>query len=671
MFKSLQTSLVIGLSIISLHTAAQVRSVYGRNYADELPKEWLTDVLTLRDTIYKIAQRQDTFGIPPKDLLWSSDNSAENIADEFRTGAAYSDWPEIDAYLKGFSQKILPQNIQDQITFYAVKGDRYNAYMTLPGYSFVYVSAFAQMEDESDLAGLILHEAAHYEQAHILEEMKRDAEGDFDNKLFEKKKYDRRKERIQAEITCDSLAVVWLKQAGASTSGVRKTVQHTSLASMNYDISLEEVVKFIEVTHPSSKRRIKNAERFIELHGGESDVNWFYNRKEFLKLREACRIETVKHALNNHNYLPAIEFAFKFHLENPNEVAYAHYLVEAIRRFCYLNPDRWSRNFITHNYFRIIRPNFDTGKKRYKEGIFEVDPKNILQLTDTQNYKALTSKYWETQPFATNEEAFNYFFKLAVDLGDKECYLSNALSLNFDENLSRPYLEKYLSFEDIRFREFATSLLNNTIYSDLPDSTMSVFAYDYLAYKLKKNLYVRVKNFEGRDQVMSYAKASTEATNRRYVYRDNLREKALNDYYILMQLHRFVNTLIISRSDEAKLYVLSPEYWEIMKYYGVNQIEFITLRYIENKRENLSFENIKTYSETSYQEMLSCNEGQRDMRAMLASMRIKENDPFKFRCGGPALSVKKGDATLDILQDYFDKFYRLAEQRQLDFDSRY
>jgi len=486
-------TLILLFAFIPLFSLGQNNSEFGRTYSDNLPKNFKIDLPEMREHIYSGIPAELKEGNDPRSSYRFADQSTIATHRLFSGGMIYSDWKSLESYLNEILQKVIPEELADDklIHAYIVKDGSYNAFMIPSGMMFVHIGLFDLVESEAALASILAHELAHYYLKHSVKEYAKQEQGKFKPGFLMKNKHARKNFSIDSELEADALSMAWMTQAGYNIKGMIQSFEATERLEKNRLDRSKYKWEIKETTHPRSEKRLKKIEDFIAEEQAEGGSYFIVSKEKFVQYKEKAKPEILKHVLNDFDYSLCIEKAFKYHIYNPEKSAYVYYLMEAIRRKSYLNTNVWRKNFITDRYYKIV----ETPKNKYKEKmtdhIFSAIPADILCLSESEAKNIKAQFYWDDEvKFVTYEQAFVFFNQIAELYEERECILSNALSVSFDKKVMNKYLEKYLSYDDIRYKAYATHLLNDNIKNTLKDEKLTLLS----------NFIVRVRN--GKEEEM-------------------------------------------------------------------------------------------------------------------------------------------------------------------------
>lgn len=631
--------LILLILFLPLFSLSQNHSNFGRTYSDNLPDNFKIDVPEMREHIYSGIPAELKEGNDPRSSYRFADQSTIATHRLFSSGMVYSDWESLERYLNDILQKVMPKELADDelIHAYIVKDGSYNAFMIPSGMMFVHIGLFDLVESEAALASIIAHELAHYYLKHSVKQYVKEEQGKFRPGFLMKNKHARKNFSIDSELEADALSMEWMTQAGYNIKGMIQSFEATERLEKNRLSRSKTRWEIKETTHPRSEKRLKKIEDFIAEEQPEGSSYFIVSKEKFAQYKEKAKPEILKHLLNDFEYSSCIEKAFKYHIYQPENAVYIYYLMEAIRRKCYLDTGVWSKNFITNRYYKIV----ETKKTRYKERvtdhIFSKVPTDILCLSESEANNIKAKFYWDDEvKFKTYEQAFVFFNQIAELYEERECILSNALSVSFDKKVMNKYLEEYLSHDDIRYKTYATHLLNDDIKKTLKNEKLTLLS----------NFIVRLRNgkeeislMDTSDKNAAYLKkmltsAADDFEHRKLVYLSDLRDNELNDYTMLKELESLSFATIFAKGEKTELHILDPRYWEIMNQLGVNEIEFVNCVFLDIRKPDTSLENYKTLINTDLNQLLAETKRNRYLDVFVTSVRIIEDGVMKIKYYG-------------------------------------
>ena len=636
--KNRALTLFFCLSIFTL----SAQNPYGLKPINSLPSAANLGELVLRDSIFERAAKDPTYlEATEEELLWECMMEAKKLNQILNSGTIYTDWDELNGYLSKLKSKIIPQKLLKQVNFYALASADFSVESNLLGDVFISVQAFADVEDESGLAALILMEVAKFELGQHLRKLKISATGNFDKERRVAAKRSLRKLQKNWTASADSLALARLAAAGLSTDGMFKAIKHYIVEEEHQDASTTQILKKIQAARID--QLIENAKGVSNKNGKDFIVS----ETQFLNLRKTCKTEAVKAALNQHQHDLAMELGFKYHVLDKQNKALAYLLAESIRRSCYLAPAKWDMMFITPNFYRTSYPKSGPVKIRLDKDLFSYMPEVIFRLTDEEKKQFTTDAYWiKSKEFTTNKEAFGYFSALAQKLGDVESILTQAL---VDVEGRDVLLKRYIGESQAQDKTFAQALLDATLFSSLNDSKLSVLNQRSVAVVLEEGKLIEVNNLEYAHLLRDYAKAGVEAAGRRsFIESAELKKTKTAETNLLASLEALMMKTKGKVAKDFSLAVYNPSYWNYMMDKQVNEIELLNLRYVDSRPMTIEAEKIRTTAESSYAYYFAQSGKPREASLQVSAFRIHpKKTAFTGFVGGPeTLNFKRAAAQL-------------------------
>ena len=637
--------------------SAQSKVSFGRSDdgAATLKNEFTAQRLT--DHVFTTAQEQHPDMIE-RDLLQFAYSAGRGTSQTIEAPTIYRNWPEIDVYVNRIMQKVLPADYpgREYIKAYVIKDGSTNAFMTPSGQFFIHIGLLPDLTTEASLAGVIAHELAHYTRSHSLSRYVAEMTGEIRGTLFVDKRNVSNAFSVDNELDADATARDYMLAAGYDLQGL---IDVFSVFKRNEDQALlrfEDVWELKETTHPSSSRRIDAIEEFAKAQTGDK-ASYLVSEPLFAEFKEAARAETLKYLLSANRYNSTLESAFKFHLLEPNNPTYVYYAMEAIRRNCYMDVREWSKNFITSNYHDVIERRGDRSKVKIEGHFFEKFRPELLGMEADSWDKVQAKFYWEGEPkFVTNEQAYAFFHEIGKLFEEPECTLSNALSLSFDEDKMRAELEAYLAYGDVAHAEFARAMLNDGIYDALPNKKMTALRnFIIIAKQSGDNV---ILDATGADHPVRkvVADASGADTSRIYLDLSDPAAMGTEDALIFANLENFSVRKIYARGDKTEMYILNPDYWDLLKRYGVNEINFVNV-YFQTKAEGKkTAEDFRAAIETPAVDYLNDTETKIQVLAVpISSVRIQKEKTMKNRYFGGERRVSPKEDKQQQIKDYLNE----------------
>jgi hypothetical protein len=239
-----------------------------------------------------------------------------------------------------------------------------------------------------------------------------------------------------------------------------------------------------------------------------------------------------------------------------------------------------------------------------------------------------------------------FFDKLGTALNCQECALTNALSFTKDKEARNRLLTLYLSYPDIKHREFATSLHDGTIFTKLRDHKLLCFNIPNPRIKQSDDrVTIAYKREDEKDLNMDmFDSIMLTQKNRTPLLLTTFKFNNLNQYKFLTQLETFSFMRIISKGEKTQLHILDPDYWEFFKMYNVNEIEFVNSVFYDeyNSKDELGTAYLKIGSST-LNELFGHSSNTRTIQIFISSVRLIDNSLMKIRYGSDEYKLKIKD----------------------------
>ena len=636
-------TLIILLPLFSL---SQPGGNYQKNYKDTIPSSYYLDYNKIRDHIID--------GVPKKykdddykRLTYTfADKMAYNVSGMIVDGWSYNDWKEMEDYINDVLKKILPDELKSDTAIHAyIKQDGvFNANMTPAGKFFVNIGVFSEVTDEAMLAGVLAHEVAHYYFKHLLKMYMDNETGLFDPGWFSESRSTLISEYSKEdEQQADEQAMIWYRKSGYSINCLKKDFEmlvrfDDIVSSRTYDES-----KLKNYTHPTGLQRMTKFMEFYNIHKNEPGEKYLVSEDKFNKLKDEAKPEILKHLLNSFDYTDCIEKAFKFHIFQPDNNIYVYYILEGIRRKCYLNSRLWSENFITSRYYDTVRVNKILKKTNMKDHLFSKLNLTILSVDKDEAENIKAKSYWEGSPrFITYEDAFNTFYKVCRLMKNDECILTCALSYTRDTSARNKYLKTYLSKDNILHRDYAQNLLNQSIYSSLSTNKLLVFEGLHTQVR-QKSVDVTIRNHcpKMKNEHICILD-SLMLNNDKYIplYLPDLKRYRLNEFRTLSDLEFFSFIKIIAKGEKTELHILDPKYWETLKKYNVDEIVFLNCSLLKEGGGRKTIEDYKYTANLDYNTIFSQYNSERYLNTHISSVREIKDKQMKIHFLGISNKLK-------------------------------
>ena len=662
---------------LSQTLGAQAVFHFGRSNQDTLPERFRVSTEALREHIYQRIPDHLRNEAYPRSTFRFADQASIQLSYLFSSGEVYSDWSSFEDYLNQILQRVLPEELaQDSlIRVYLVKNGRFNAYVTPSGMIFLHIGLFDQVSDEATLAGILCHELAHHHLHHSIEAYVKRERGDFRPGFLLANKGAYSDYSIQSELDADALSARWLARGGYRLEGLTKAFEAMERWEKNYLARSKKKWVLEEYTHPRSERRLEQLHSYIkDQDATAADLRYFQvSQADFERFREEAKSEILQSLLHDFQYGRCTEKAFKYHLFESGNPSYLYYLMESIRRSCYLNQDLWRKKFIVHRYYEAVLTNNKQYKKPVEQHLFEQSPNLYLELSSEEEASMEAKFYWEDLKFITNEQAFVFFKQIAELVNEPECILSDALSMSFQAEVRNQLLRQYLANDNIRYRAYAECLLRDSIEASLPAQTLSVFSDFYVTIRQgKEEIMIREEQNRAAPYLEQVLQPAIEGFDeRRYLYLPALQHYQSADYQLFQELQYLSFRTLYAKGDETKIHILDPRFWELMHQYGVNEMEFINCSYFDSRKADSSVEGYRAAIEIDYQSLLSEVKRHRYFDSYITSIREVAEGVSKVKSSGAEIKLSYRVPGEEQVVELLRSNLALKDQKTEEMDVRY
>lgn len=406
----------------------------------------------------------------------------------FESGFVYLDLNEVETYLNKVLKKVLPDSLKGsgKLHVYPARSHFYNAFTLHDGTLFMNIGLLAEVHDEAALGIILAHEVAHYLEKDIKNRFYQvikthngnNGDENFSEKL-ENAAYSRKQEK-----TADSIGYELAMKAGYDLeSGIinykkfidqeKAFFEGTKVNKSIQNISSEEERPLL-ASHPETRDRINVLENKITETESTEKNNFLADQSQFKKCKKIARIENLELLLNSNKNLTCIKNAMRYHLLSADNEQYLYYLLEAIRRTLYLNPDMGDDPFLNMVY----------------EDSLEADQSvlsnlNLLLSRTSQSNEGSKHELFHKKEnaFHTYEEAFAYFEKTAYDANYPEIDLTLALYYYQDwKDKAGNYINQYLSADNARHKDYAKALKKGELMKGFSSHNKELVIFDDIQF---------------------------------------------------------------------------------------------------------------------------------------------------------------------------------------------
>ncbi len=488
----------------------------------------------------------------------------------FSTGEIYFNWEKAETYLNSILQRLLPDSLKNKsnIHVYIRRDTDCNVGTLDDGTILFNVGELAEATSEAVLAAILGHEFTHY--------LHRDGYRSCARRVCASRRWDYEinSEEIdlsdanysrEMEHDADSLGLEIALSAGYNVSELnsyfydyligqeiyeknhrQKHVMNVGSKRDSIRIKREKDRIDLLSDHPETASRID----FIKHFGQNNERNkttqkFLVNENLFWSVRQQARYERLSTAMQNLEFYDCILFAFEYHLYDPKDVTYLYYLLDGIRKLVYTENHIAEEGFLNRHLRNSLKPG---------QGILH---RPDLLFTDSSKMRnVMNPELLDTRhiAFENYSQAFDYFFKKAIEMEYTEAYLIAAQWNIQNKDLRKTYCMKYLENPTAQYRDYATSLLKGGLESDLKENKKEFFLTTSFGVYEKYNDGLYPRMFKSQTKSPVFLSAFDTYLKRKYpgkeiILLDSLKEKNLQDYMLYMKV--FENSLALYENLKA------------------------------------------------------------------------------------------------------------------------
>ena len=641
---------------------------------DSIPNEFKFNVPELSEKLYARIPENTKNGIQEQMSCVFACEAGYQVSRFIYGGNIYYQQNELSDYLNDVLKKVIPDELKNDTSlkvFLHANGS-YNAFIFPTGHMFINIGLITEIPDEATLAAIMAHELAHYYLHHALHVYFASETGMMDFGLLGKTDKVLDKYSSKQELSADSLAIRWLRNSDYNIGGMIQCFEIGEMIENNYQNKIEQLLYVKEGDHPSSDIRRGKLLAYYNKFKNDTGAYYLVSEKKFQKFQKDVKPEILHCLLYNFQYTSCIERAFKYHIYEPYNVVYLRYILEAIRRDCYLDATLWNQNFITCNIFENTTMNNTQNRKKMKDNLFVTPNYKLLSIRTEDTEKILAKFYWNGDPkFKTNEEAFNYFYKICQTFNDHESVLTNALSFTQDTIYRNIFLKKYLAFDDAKYKEYAKCLLKDSLLESLQPNKLIVLT-DFRAQIRYAKETVSIQSCTYNNNSFFCALIDSVAKKRgvnKCLYLPELKNNNLKDYKLFAELQTFSFMPIISKGAKAEIQILGPEYWDIFKRYGINYLEFLNCKVLEDKKWDKKIATFYEGQNTNFINLASEKYHTCSVENYISQVRMVQNKTSQYAFFNGSRSLNSSGILLDQIIEEILTQLDLKDKGLLKYDN--
>lgn len=360
---------------------------------------------------------------------------ANEIADN-KWGSNYTNWKEATDYINEIVKVTLKEKWTPNCVAVISRNQEVNAYMIENGKIYINVGLLAFVNSEAELASIIAHEYGHYISEHHFKDYintKSDKEkiqtailipfpGSSNIVRKTTKEYFQRSQEDESE--ADDIALKTIFSSEYSLLGNVNVFKGFLEEENKYKKQVSYKSGRYYQTHPATKERLKKAEGYRKDNEIIKKKEFIVSEQRFNLLKQKAIDECIYYHFRDMEFYPSMVKCYKELLSKPYDEFYLFYLIESIRRYLHVNPEKQNSNFIT-DFYNVNTKSYSKDKwpKYYLcqtnctniselNNIIQYQHLQLLFNNDSISYKRLAKNHLtksDTIEFITNKEAYDYF----------------------------------------------------------------------------------------------------------------------------------------------------------------------------------------------------------------------------------------------------------------------
>lgn len=254
---------------------------------------------------------------------------------------------EVSVYVQELANRLLEDSpaLAKELRFYTIKSNETNAFSTAPGIIFVTTGLISQLSSEAQLAFILSHEIAHYEQKHTHKEYlnyKKTGKIKNQKQLLGLSQFSK-----ENELEADSLALVRYNKMGYSNEELISTFDLLMYSYLPFDevvfpsnyfntpnfyipkkefdieikpITAEENYNDTYSSHPNIKKRKDAIQRVAAEYTHWGNTSCLLSKEKFDYIRTVCRFESVRASVIEGSEFCALYSIFLLERQFPNSI---------------------------------------------------------------------------------------------------------------------------------------------------------------------------------------------------------------------------------------------------------------------------------------------------------------------------------------------------------------
>ena len=469
-----------------------------------------------------------------------------------------------------------------------------NAFTEFLGEMNFHWGILAELESEASLAFLMGHEYGHYRESHLYKSYsQRDINEDSDREAVIKHYHDEQSQEFES----DSIGFLLGQKAGYDWE--QGLVDFYEFVSMDTLFSLMESKANIYeadgkiststdednddslfISHPPTLSRIKKWKNWGS-KVQQYNVKYIVSKKDFLELQNYSKLRTLNHFLKCQDYKMGLIKAFKYFALSPDNPDFQYYLYEFIRRKLLQNKGLADKKFMS-----------DIFVSGNKIGIF----KNLKWVFNQADQVSFVKNNLIPALGGENisyDGIKKYLEKIESKNTIPEYYLSKALFNFKDRDIKNSLLDKYLSFDNIKYREYAESFKKDELSFAIRTQPNDIAIFDdiKIVYRDKNGITTKPKESKvlyhesaqkvsdfihskdkSEDFIFTHWNAKSNSLNKEEFYNSVKSYINLKEYYEQSDI-----TVGGASFSSWSAHIASPEIWTFMYRNKIRTIELYQL----------------------------------------------------------------------------------------------
>jgi hypothetical protein len=668
--------LVLLILLLPLIAVSQSGDYYVYKPNDTMPSSYNMSAGKLCESVYASIPDYLKKDINSQAAYFYAGQTAYTSCNQVNSGYVYHDWPAFEKYLNQILAEIIPEEYKKDtlVHVYLVRDGNFNAVATGSGQLFLNIGVFNDITDEATLAAIFAHELSHYYLRHSLKYYIAYKKGKFDLGLLGESDKLANSFSITDELQADSMAMRIMAKSKYNAKALLNAFELMEKLENNLVSRDPEIFKIKETDHPLAGVRYSALLDYYKKYKNDTCPYFLVSKESFNRFRTEAGQQILQCLMEGLDFDDCIEKAFRLHLNNPDNIVYIQYILESVRRLCYLDPALWDKQFITDRYYDTVRVEGKLKKRKMTDNIFTKFNDNILPLSQPEKDSLKGMFYWSGDlKFKTNDQAFEFYCKLSEALGDHEYILSNALSFAKDTAQMNKYLRKYLCYQDIKHRAYAFELLKGPLMPfEGARKLMILNSFNAEARLGQEDMPMQSFGCDTSKELSCIVDSLAARTGgRNALYLPSLKAYHMRDYLKLQDLQNFTFRWIWTENRKISIFILNPQYWELFRRFFAKEIEFVNCSYFEDRGGKKSMDDYTNIMNEKFGNMLSQTQIRRYLSTVITSSRLSSKVAPRIMYYSLEDKLEYNDTGYDAIMLNLQKQIDEKEKYQNVMDGKY